>query len=104
MGQQGSLSRIWAPTGTRPRKVRQQQFISAYIYGASCAETGDSFGLIFPSTNTQLMQIYLDQLSEHVETDRHIALIIDNAGWHKSKELKVPVNITLIPLPHIRQS
>ena len=28
IGQQGSLTRIWAPTGTRPRAVKQQQFIS----------------------------------------------------------------------------
>ena len=27
VGQQGSLTRIWAKRGTRPRKVRQQQFI-----------------------------------------------------------------------------
>ena len=36
VGQQGSLTRIWAKRGTRPRKVRQQQFISTYIYGAAC--------------------------------------------------------------------
>ena len=28
VGQQGSLTRIWAKRGTRPRKVLQQQFIS----------------------------------------------------------------------------
>lgn len=43
--------------------------------------------------------MYIDQLSNHVEKDRHVALIIDNAGWHTSKELKIPTNITLIPLP-----
>jgi len=40
IGQQGSLSRIWAKRGSRPRKVRQQQFISTYIYGAACHDTG----------------------------------------------------------------
>lgn len=99
VGQQGSLSRIWAPTGTRPRKVKQQQFISAYIYGAACAKTGDSFGLILPTTNTIAMQTYIDQLSKHVKVGKHIALVIDNAGWHTSKQLKIPENITLIPLP-----
>ena len=39
-GQQGSTTRIWAKTGTRPRKVKQQQFISTYIYGAVCAKNG----------------------------------------------------------------
>lgn len=99
VGQQGSLARIWSPRGTRPRKVRQQQFIFAYIYGASCALTGDSFGLIFPETNTKSMQIYLDGLSVHIDSGRHGAIIVDNAGWHTSKELRVPDNITLIPLP-----
>ena len=42
VGQQGSLSRIWAKRATRPRKVRQQQCISTYIYGAACHETGES--------------------------------------------------------------
>ncbi|WP_375359265.1 hypothetical protein [Candidatus Tisiphia endosymbiont of Neophilaenus lineatus] len=31
VGQQGSLTRIWAKRGTRPRKVRQQQFIPIAI-------------------------------------------------------------------------
>ena len=43
IGQQGSMTRIWAPKGTRPRKVKQRQFISTYIYGVACATTGDSF-------------------------------------------------------------
>ena len=89
VGQQGSLTRIWAPTGTRPRKIRQQQFISAYIYGAACSKTGDSFGLILPSTNTIAMQIYIDQLSKQINKDRHVALVVDNAGWHTSKYLKM---------------
>ena len=99
IGQQGSLTRIWAPRGTRPRKVKQQQFISAYIYGAACAKTKDSFGLILPTTNTISMQTYIDQLSKHVKVGRQIVLVIDNARWHTSKQLKVPENITLIPLP-----
>ena len=99
IGQQGSLCRIWAPTGSRPRKVKQQQFISAYIYGAACARSGDSFGLILPNTNTITMQIYIDQLSKHLKVGRHIALVVDNAGWHTSQKLKMPENITLIPLP-----
>ena len=48
IGQQGSLTRVWAPVGTRPRKVKQQQFIYTYIYGAACWATGESFALILP--------------------------------------------------------
>ena len=99
IGQQGSLTRIWAPTGTRPRKVKQQQFISTYIYGAVCSQTGDSFALILPYTNTDAMQLYLVELSKHIKDDKHVALVMDNAGWHVAKELTIPRNITIIPLP-----
>lgn len=99
VGQQGSTTRIWAKIGTRPRKVRQQQFISTYIYGAVCAKTGDAFGLILPYTNTEAMQLFLNELSCHVKENRHVALVIDNAGWHTTTDLIMPQNITLIPLP-----
>lgn len=99
VGQQGSTTRIWARTGTRPRKVRQQQFIYTYLYGAVCAKTGEAFGLVLPYTDTAAMQLFLNALSSNVKENRHIALVIDNAGWHTATALVVPHNITLIPLP-----
>jgi len=99
VGQQGSLTRIWAPKGTRPRKVKQQQFISTYIYGAACSATGESFGLVLPYTNTNVMELYLREFSAQIRPERHVALIIDNAGWHTAKNMDIPDNITLIPLP-----
>ena len=45
------------------------------------------------------MQIFLEGLSQHIDKTRHVALIVDNAGWHTSKDLNIPANITLIPLP-----
>jgi len=99
IGQQGSLTRIWAKRGTRPRQVKQQQFISTYIYGAVCHKTGQSFALVLPATNTAAMNVFLKGLSETIPPHKHIALTIDNAGWHRTGKLKVPANITLIPLP-----
>lgn len=99
VGQQGSLTRIWAKRGTRPRKVRQQQFISTYIYGAACHETGESCALILPYANTQAMNMLLQELSSGIRPHRHVALLMDNAGWHRSITLIIPTNITLIPLP-----
>lgn len=99
VGQQGSLTRIWAQKGTRPRKVKQRQFISTYIYGAACHQTGQSYGMILPYVNTDSMNTFLDGLSKEVGLERHIALIIDNAGWHSAVDLIVPSNISLVPLP-----
>ena len=99
VGQQGSKVRIWAPTGSRTRKVKQQQFLATYIYGAACGTTGESFGLVIPCVDTQGMNIFLSALSKEVKEGRYMALIVDNAGWHIAKDLAIPSNITLIPLP-----
>ena len=90
VGQQGSLTRIWAKKGTRPRKVKQRQFISTYLYGAACHQTGQSYAVVLPSTNTQSMNMFLKGLSMDIPEGKHVALIVDNAGWHNSSDLTVP--------------
>lgn len=45
------------------------------------------------------MNIFLQTLSDKISEGRHVAMIVDNAGWHTAKALKIPQNITLIPLP-----
>src|SRR5271154_1534502 len=34
-----------------------------------------------------------------VDSWRHAAILVDQAGWHLSGKLRIPSNITLIPLP-----
>jgi transposase len=36
VGQQGTLSRVWSPIGSRPAMVRDNRRANAYIYGAIC--------------------------------------------------------------------
>jgi len=43
--------------------------------------------------------MFLQELSATIDREKHVALIVDNAGWHKAGQLAVPDNITLIPLP-----
>lgn len=45
------------------------------------------------------MQLHLDEISRKVTKGYHAIIVMDNAGWHLAKELKVPKNITLIKLP-----
>ena len=45
------------------------------------------------------MQIFLNEFSKNIDKNKHAALIIDNAGWHRATNLNVPKNITLVPLP-----
>jgi transposase len=48
---------------------------------------------------TELMDLHLRWLSAQLGPDRHAVLVLDQAGWHVAKELKVPANITLHFLP-----
>jgi len=52
-----------------------------------------------PYANTQAMQEFLDCFAAAIADDEHAALVLDQAGWHGSAALRVPANITLIPLP-----
>ena len=45
------------------------------------------------------MQIFLDQFAATIPAGTHVALVWDNAGYHVAKALRVPVAITLVPLP-----
>jgi hypothetical protein len=45
------------------------------------------------------MQAFLDAFAETIANGEHVALVLDGAGWHSSKALRVPASITLVPLP-----
>ena len=38
VGQKGTLTRRWAPRGSRPRAIRDHRFKSAYLFGAVCPD------------------------------------------------------------------
>ena len=48
VGQQGTLSRVWAIKGSRPRLKRQLQYNYSYIFGAICPQHKRAVGLVLP--------------------------------------------------------
>jgi transposase len=53
-----------------------------------------------PSVSIEAMNKHLVEISNKVALGAHAALIVDGAGWHRpGGALKIPDNITLIPLP-----
>ena len=99
VGQQGNLSRVWAVKGTRPRVVRQRQFLNTYIFGACCPDKDKGCALILPECPTGMMQLHLEEISRSVEDGFHAIVIIDRASWHTTEALNIPQNISLLPLP-----
>ena len=51
------------------------------------------------SANGAGMQTFLEAFAKTIAIDEHVALVLDGAGWHSGKTLRVPCNITLVPLP-----
>jgi len=79
--------------------VKQQQFKSSYLFGAVCPKKDKGCALVLPYANTEAMQLHLDEISKNVTKGYHAVVVMDGAGWHKSKELKLPKKISIIPLP-----
>lgn len=99
IGQQGTLTNVWAETGSRPRRVRQTEYQWVYVYAAVNAVTGVSSAMLAPHVNTDYMNAHLQFISAQVTPGSHGILVLDQAGWHLAKDLKVPGNLTLLHLP-----
>jgi len=99
VGQKNKLTYVWAPKGTRPRLTHDQRTQSAYVFGAVCPERGEGAALVLPDCNTAMMQLHLDEISRHVAPGAHAILICDQAGWHTTRALIMPRNITILLLP-----
>ena len=97
-GRISNTKRAWAPPGCRPMAPRQiiRKYIYAYV--AVCPALGKMTALILPWANTTMMSIFLNQLSQDY-SDYFIIMVTDGAGWHTSKKLQVPENITLVKQP-----
>jgi transposase len=98
-GQQGTLTNIWAPRGSRPAAVRQTRYEWVYLYAAVEPATGESAALLAPNADTGTFNVFLEILSAEIKSGEHAVLIMDQAGWHKSKQMKLPENITVLLLP-----
>jgi transposase len=90
--------RAWAPEYIRPQVPRQIVREYTYVYAAVAPKEGKMTFLILPYTNTEMMNMFLKQVSEDFSS-YFIIMQVDQAGWHGSKDLVIPKNIRLIPQP-----
>jgi transposase len=93
------LTRQWAITGTRPTAWRQTQYDYLYVLGAVCPQTGQSVGLLAPYLNTDSVNAFFREFEKETDPDVHVVMIWDQAGFHTSKSVKAPANVTIIALP-----
>lgn len=97
-GTHSKIGHGWYKTGSRTRVDVKLGFQNFYVYSAVEPSNGGNFSLILPYVNTHCMNLFLSQLSNELSGEDAI-VIVDGAGWHKSKDLIVPKNIELVYLP-----
>jgi len=92
------IRKCWAPKGIRPKIGKQIARTFVYVYAAVCMALGEMTSLILPYANTDMMNLFLEEVSHDFE-EYFVILLVDGAGWHRSQDLKIPENIRLIQQP-----
>src|SRR3954452_25047388 len=99
IGLKGRTTHVWYQKGVRPRGLHEHRFASAHLFGAVCQAHDTGVALVLPEVSTVAMNLFLAELAAAVPARTHAVLVLDRAGWHVSKNLSVPANLTLVHLP-----
>jgi len=89
---------MWGLKGERLLCPVSPQYKNFYVYSSVSPLCGESFMLFLPWVNTEMMSLYLEQMSQAF-SDSRLLLVPDQAGWHKAKDLLLPKNISFEFLP-----
>jgi transposase len=97
-GRLGQVMRAWSPPGLRPRAPQQLTREYLYAYVAVAPSLGALSALILPASNTDMMTLFLNQVSQEF-SDYFIVMQVDGASYHQSQALGTPENIRLMIQP-----
>jgi len=89
---------LWAKKGTRPILSVCNKRDKVYIIGFVEPITGAWISYLVPALNGDWYSTVLQLLKERF-CGEPIKLVVDQAGWHTQKDIKVPSNISLEFLP-----
>jgi len=86
------------PPGMRPLIPQQRVREYLCVYTAVCPDDGENFSLILPRSNTEMMNMFLDEFSKQYQ-DYRIIMAMDRAPWHPSENSNKFDNIRVIRQP-----
>jgi transposase len=92
------LGRYLTDCGVKPIVKYQHIFKTTYLYGSYSPINGDSFVWEINGVNTKVFEAYLKEFSLYNPKEYKI-VVIDNAGFHSTKNIDVPENIYLLRIP-----
>jgi transposase len=98
------VRRVWAPIGHRPVALVRQRFAWRSLVGFVHPASGRTVFHLAPlptSVSIALFEVELAAFARQVGASptKQIVLVLDRAGWHTSRRLRVPEHIHLLFLP-----
>jgi putative transposase len=90
--------RCWAPAPLRPMVSVALAREYTYAYATITPEDGALDWMLTPKMNTINMSAFLEHVSQRLPDD-FVVMILDWASSHRSLDLRVPENMTLVRLP-----
>ena len=91
--------RVWSKRGQRPLAPSRTRYAWTYLYASVEPHSGTVFWLLLPRVNTAVMNVFLQHYSQSLAPEVLMVVVLDGAGWHRSRALRVPDNIVLVTLP-----
>ncbi len=88
--------------GERPLAKVHQRYEWTYLYAFARPETGEVHWLILPTVNAEAFSLALENFAREVgagKRKRILLVVLDGAGWHTAKKLRVPEGVHLEFLP-----
>ena len=91
MGLQPVIRRVWVDEWQQPTARVNWKREWLWLYSFVHPNSGETYWWLLPYVNTQLFNRVLKDFASHFGVGEHkrIVLVLDQAGWHISKELEV---------------
>lgn len=101
LGLKPVLRRVWTPPGEAPIAAVDPGYEWLYVAGFVHPESGRSSFWLLSGVNGPVFDLLLRAFAEEqgVGRRKRILLVLDQAGWHGSREVELMPGLTLIFLP-----
>jgi len=80
------------------RTRRRRRTLKKLAAKAVCLATGEDFTLFLPWVNTPMMNMFVERMGAALG-GRPSLPVMDQAGWHRSRDLEMPLDIEPAHLP-----
>ena len=90
--------RVITAKGMKPIGTYKHSYLYKWLWGSFSPITGESFCMTTTHVCKELFIQYLEDFSKHNPSELKI-LVIDNAAFHSTKDVELPNNIILLPIP-----